>query len=269
VLTSALHLFNFGMEFAGVGMLESIASCVVVELTFIASEQFCLREMKSREQDKVFDKFDLGAWALLAVIAMAYMVLVNKVYGTMAEAMTLYPTDAAAGLKAAHAATNTGLLAFGKGLYAVSAPVFGGLLIALKIVTTLVSVNSRRAEAGLDQGDDRHRIINPRRMALNKNTPPVPKLKSGRKRSETGEDYDATAEITIPEDGDGADDDREALQQNETDMHDLRKKPRTADKRQCVECGKGFASERADAKYCTEACRKRASRRRAREETGA
>jgi len=261
VVTSALHLLNYGMEFAGVGMFEAIAACVVAELTFVAAEQSCLKEMKAREQDKVFDKFDLGAWALLAVAAMAYMILINKTYGTMAEVMTLYPTDHAAGLKAAHAATNTGLLAFGKGLYSVSAPVFGGLLIALKIITTLVSVNGRRAEAGLDQPGPTHQIINPRRLALNKNTPPVPVLKSGRKRSETGQDYDATAEFEVPDD-DTDNDERTTPETKATpNMDDLRNRTRTPLNKKCTECGESYESTRADSVFCSDKCRMRNKRR--------
>lgn len=265
VVTSALHLLNYGMEFAGVGMFEAIAACVVAELTFVAAEQSCLKEMKAREKDEVFDKFDLGAWALLAVLSMTYMVLVNKVYGVMAETAALYPDDHVAGLAAAQAATSTGLLAFARGLYPISAPVFGGALIALKIITTLVSVNGHRKEAGLDdQAAPGWSVRNPRQR-LAKDTPPVGALKSGRKRSETGTEYDATAEFEVPADETSADDDREALQQKGPDMSDLRRRARTAANRTCAECGTGFNSERADAKYCSDACRKKSSRRRANE----
>lgn len=46
------------------------------------------------------------------------------------------------------------------------------------------------------------------------------------------------------------------------DMRKLRAMPRKADSRKCVTCGDTFTAQRADAKYCSQACRTKAARSR-------
>ena len=137
VITSAQHVLQYGQHFGGLGMFESLTACAVAELTFIVGEQFALREIKGRFKSGSYDRFDLIAWGLLTLFALAYMVLINALYGQMA---TL--TAGGMELAAAHSATNGGLYGWAKSFYSVSAPVFGGLIVALKLATTYINARA-------------------------------------------------------------------------------------------------------------------------------
>lgn len=266
VLTSALHVLQYGTQFAGVGVVESLVACAVAELTFVAAEQMCLRELKARATTEKLDAFDLVAWGGLALVALAYMMAINQVYGVMAEIVAAHPTEGlpaeqmaaahAAGMSAAHLATSGGLLGFAKSLYPISAPLFGGLLIVLKVATTVVNVKVARRANGLDEPQ------------------PEPQPKAGRRRVRFGKDApgnkpdtnddDAGDDEPHPGDGDTAADPTKPLQQNgrpKRNMKDLRSRPRAGFACKCAECGKGFTARRADARFCSDKCRKAASRR--------
>lgn len=139
VVASGLHVFSYGINYAGVGPFEAVAACVVAELAFIAGEQMALREIKARATKGTFDKADLIAWSALSMLALAYMLLINGVYGEMSKLIS-----AGADLTAAHAQTDYGLFGLAKSLYNVSAPIFGGLLMLLSVVTTFVNVQGGR-----------------------------------------------------------------------------------------------------------------------------
>lgn len=267
VLTSALHVLQYGTQFAGVGVVESLVACAVAELTFVAAEQMCLRELKARATAKTLDAFDLVAWGLLALVALAYMMAINQVYGTMAEIVAAHPTDGlsaeqaaaaiAAGMTAAHTATSVGLLGFAKSLYPISAPLFGGLLIVLKVATAAVNVNTARRAAGLDTDQAKPKTAPRPRIRFGKDGPPGGPNKSDKKDGDTPSDEPHPA-------GDTAADPEKPLQQNGRAgdrFKRLRSRPRAAFPCKCAECGTSFTAQRAGARFCTDKCRKAASRR--------
>lgn len=272
VLTSALHVLQYGTQFAGVGVVESLVACAVAELTFVAAEQMCLRELKARATTEKLDAFDLVAWGALALVALAYMMAINQVYGTMAEIVAAHPTDGlggadqaaaiSAGLKAAHTATAGGLLGFAKSLYPISAPLFGGLLIVLKVATTAVNVNVARRANGLDKDNGQPERKTRGRLRFGKDGPPGGKNKSDKNDDPAGDDEphpDDAPPVDPP-----ATDDTKPLQQNgrpKRNMKDLRSRPRAGFACKCAECGNGFTARRVDARFCSDKCRKAASRR--------
>jgi hypothetical protein len=235
VTTSALHVLQYGLQFAGVGGFEALAACIVAELTFIASEQMALKEIKARSKSDSFDVFDLIAWAILAIVALGYMILINRVYGQMAELIAAGKT-----LALAHEATNEGLYGQAKALYSVSAPIFGGLLVMLKVITTFVNVRSGQ------------KITLP--------TPPqynIRKPATAFAKTTTGQ-----PELAAPTVTDNSGTDNKTVTVKKPNMRTLRAVPRGTDNKTCAECGGTFNSSRADAKYCSGSCRKKAARRR-------
>lgn len=181
VVASGLHVFSYGINYAGVGPFEALTACVVAELAFIAGEQMAVREIKNRAAKGTFDKADLIAWSALSLLALIYMLLINGVYGEMSKLIVGGMT-----LEQAHAATNGGLFGLAKSLYNVSAPIFGGLLMLLSVVTTFVNVQGGRpkAEAETDPGIS----IRPPNTAatplLNQEGPTMPALVGGKTREE-------------------------------------------------------------------------------------
>lgn len=144
VATSALHMLNYGLEFARVGLFAALMAMVLAELTFVVSEKRVIAEITKRGANQGYDAFDLWAWGILAAFSLVYMVLVNYLYGRLA--------------------VNGGeadgwIFQFAKDFYGVSGPVFGGLLALLSVVTAAVNVNrggvvtvSRPAQAQIGGG---------------------------------------------------------------------------------------------------------------------
>lgn len=231
VITSAQHVLQYGQHFGGLGMFESLTACVVAELTFIVGEQFALREIKARFKSGSYDRFDLIAWGLLTLFALAYMMLINALYGHMA---TL--TAGGMELAEAHAKTNGGLYGWAKSFYSVSAPVFGGLIVALKLATTYIN-----AKAG---GPD-------------KTAPPQPK---------------GGASGNGPRMKMAKDDPTGTGQTNPDPFKDKQgqpgRAPQTTTERTCQHCGATFQGSTV-ARYCSTACKSKAKRARAGAKGGA
>ena len=234
VITSAQHVLAYGLNFGGVGMFEALTACAVAELAFVMSEQYALKEIKARFKSGSYDMFDLFGWGALALAALGYMLLINGVYGDMAAKVASGMT-----LAAAHAATDGGLFGMAKKFYTVSAPVFGGLIVALKLATTYINA---RAGAKVET-DPPH--PNPRatgangRKAYAKTEPTGPKANGDTGDTENGDNTPGV------------------------DMKDLRDKRNSASGKTvtCAECGNEFVT-RNGGRYCCDACRTKAYRRR-------
>ena len=222
VITSAQHVLAYGMHFGGVSMFEAFTACAVAELTFIVSEQYALKEIKNRFKSGSYDKFDLIAWGALALAALAYMLLINGLYGQMATLIA-----SGKDLATAHLATDGGLFGTAKKFYTVSAPVFGGLIVALKLATT---------------------YINARAGAAVETTPPQPTQRPGQAYAKDAPTETHNAKVK--------DDDK-------ANMKDLRAKRNSASGKPvtCAECGNEFVT-RNGGRYRCDACRTKAYRRR-------
>jgi hypothetical protein len=89
---STLHLFEFGMSVAKVGMFATVAACAIADLAFIVSEKRVLHELKERNATGRHDRFDLVLWGVFGLMVLAYLVLVN-LYAVRYTAGTLNPDD--------------------------------------------------------------------------------------------------------------------------------------------------------------------------------
>jgi hypothetical protein len=89
---SSLHLFEFGIGVAKVGLFSTVAAMVIADLAFIVAEKRVLHELKARHAAGRYDRFDLFAWGAFGVLVLVYLVLVN-VYSVRHTAGTLATDD--------------------------------------------------------------------------------------------------------------------------------------------------------------------------------
>jgi hypothetical protein len=89
---SSLHLFEFGIGVAKVGMFSTVAAMVIADLSFLVAEKRVLHEVKARHAEGRYDRFDLIAWGIFGLLVLCYLVLVN-VYSVRHTAGTLDAGD--------------------------------------------------------------------------------------------------------------------------------------------------------------------------------
>lgn len=93
IAASSLHLWSFGITIATPNdMFAAAAAMVIADLAFLVAEKRVVTELRARRAGGRHDAFDLFAWGAFGLLVLAYLVLVN-VYSIRASAGTLDRSD--------------------------------------------------------------------------------------------------------------------------------------------------------------------------------
>ncbi|MFN4294957.1 MAG: hypothetical protein ACK4JD_12590 [Thermoflexales bacterium] len=77
IVTSAVHLYDFGQRVAEVGVFGCLAATVMADVTFLAIKANIQTQLDARRKMGVYDAFDLIAWSAFGLLVAAYLIAIN------------------------------------------------------------------------------------------------------------------------------------------------------------------------------------------------
>ncbi|MFC1464188.1 MAG: hypothetical protein ACFLMY_05005 [Candidatus Brachytrichaceae bacterium NZ_4S206] len=231
---SSLHLFEFGMSVAKVGMFSTVAAMVIADLSFLVAEKRVLHEMKARHAAGRYDRFDLVAWGVFGLLVLCYLVLVN-VYSVRHTAGTLDAGDP--------------LLRNVIDFYGASPTLLILSMAALALVTAFVDM---RSGAGVIEGEAR--------PILSRLADTVKTQREALRELRDAVTEPPPAQIAGPQKSQMAKDNRDTGHAQIVTKTERPPKDRTMKTRRCRWCKTPFTATDGRALYCSAKCRKAASR---------
>lgn len=136
--TSSLHLFDFGMNIAKVGLFSTIASMLIADLAFIVAEKRVLHELQERNKSGKEDRFDLVMWGAFGIAVLVYLVMVNA-FAVRHTAGTLDMSDP--------------MLKTTIDLYGISPTLLILSMAVLALITAFIDIRPGEKKAKADTGD--------------------------------------------------------------------------------------------------------------------
>ena len=77
IVTSAVHLYDFGNRVAAVGLFGCISATVMADVAFIAIKANIQTQLDARRKSGVYDVFDLIAWSAFGLLVAVYLIAIN------------------------------------------------------------------------------------------------------------------------------------------------------------------------------------------------
>jgi hypothetical protein len=77
IVTSAIHLFDFGARVAAVDLFSRLSATVMADVAFLAVKANISTQLRSRAKTGIYDVFDLVAWSAFGLIVAGYLVAIN------------------------------------------------------------------------------------------------------------------------------------------------------------------------------------------------
>lgn len=77
IVTSAVHLYDFGNRVAAVGLFGCISATIMADVAFVAIKANIQTQLDARRKSGVYDVFDLVAWSAFGLVVAVYLIAIN------------------------------------------------------------------------------------------------------------------------------------------------------------------------------------------------